>query len=111
MTKLKYIFITLPWFLLLVLVGFYIFRKDTILDFIGDPNKPLYDSIGKLHEEIVEVHIQLDNEHKKYDSLLAVDDHIEIKYHDKIKFIYSTASISDLDSIIRTALKAKQAKH
>lgn len=107
MRKFKKILIFLPWLLLLILAGFYIFRKETIVDFIGDPNKPLYDSINKLHDEIVEVHIQLDNEHKKYDSLLAVDDHIQIKYHDKIKFIYSTASISDLDSIIRAGYKSK----
>jgi hypothetical protein len=111
MSKYKYIIITLPWFLLFVAAFIIIFKKQELVSYLGDPNKPLYDSIDNLHKEIVDVHIELDNQHKKYDSLLGVDKGIIIKHDEKIKFIYSAASTSDLDSIIRTAIKAKQTKH
>lgn len=103
----KKIIILIPWLIILILAGLYIFRKDVIIDYVGDPNKPLYDSIAKIQEEKVELKAAYDVIAKQYDSLLSKDVDIKIKYHDKIKFIYSDASISELDSIIRSRNKGK----
>lgn len=107
MVKLKRILIILPWFLLLLTVAVCIYRKDLVQEYIGDPTKPLYDSIDKLHIEIKDIHTALDTKNKEYDSLLTVDKDIIIRYHDKLKIIYSTHSASDLDSIIRASIKGK----
>ena len=107
MDSIKKILVFVPWLIILILAGLYIFRKDVIIDYIGDPNKPLYDSIAKIQEEKVELKAAYDIKAKQYDSLLGKDVEIKIKYRDKIKFIYTDASISELDSIIRAGNKGK----
>lgn len=107
MDKFKKMLIFLPWLIIIILAGVYIFKKDVIVDYIEDPNQPLYDSIAKIQAEKVELKAAYDVKAKQYDSLLNKDVEIKIKYRDKIKFIYSDASISELDSIIRARNKGK----
>ena len=108
MKKIKFIFFSLPWVLLLILITILIYRKDLIQSYIGDPSKPLYDSIARLHDEVKVVHAKLDLKNKEYDSLLTIDKEIKYIHDEKIKFIYSTATTSDLDSFIRTGIKTKR---
>ena len=71
----------------------------------------LEDSIALLTKTINKSEIHQHILEEQYDSLLNLDPKIIIRTNEKIKFIYSTATPSELDSIIRTNWKTNLRYH
>lgn len=89
--------------IILILSAIIIFRKPTIIENSNDT--AWKDSVTLLHKEIEKSHLRQIELQKAYDSLSSIEPHIITRTNDKIKFIYSTATPNDLDSIIRSNWK------
>lgn len=90
--------------IIICLIAFIIFRKPEIIITSGK-EQLLEDSIALLTKTINKSEIHQHILEEQYDSLLNLDPKIIIRTNEKIKFIYSTATPSELDSIIRTNWK------
>lgn len=87
-------------------LAIYNFNKDKVIDnSINSKEIRLQDSIIRLNREITMSHLKQVLLEKQYDSLLTLDPHVITRTNEKIKFIYSTATPDQLDSIIRTTWK------
>lgn len=87
-------------------LAIYNFNKDKVIDnSINSKEIRLQDSIIRLNREITMSHLKQVLLEKQYDSLLTLDPHVITRTNEKIKFIYSTATPNQLDSIIRTTWK------
>ena len=73
--------------------------------------KRLRDSISVLQKEIEDSHIRQNKLQQAYDSMLNVEPKIIYETREKIKFVYTEATPSQLDSIIRTKSKRKHRYH
>ena len=103
MSKGVFIFLIL---IILILSGVIIFReKQPVIDV--DHEKALRDSISMLSAQIDSSHVKQARLKAQIDSLSSLETTVITKTHEKIKFIYSTATPADLDSIIRSAWKTK----
>lgn len=91
---------------IIVLLGVIYFRRPQVI-VSSDREQVLKDSIALLQTKIDSSHARQDRIQRAYDSLLSIDPIIISKTRDKIKFIYSTATPDELDSIIRTNWKTK----
>lgn len=89
--------------IIMILGAIIIFRKPETIQL--PPNEAWKDSVTMLHKEIKLGHIRQNKLKKSYDSLSSLEPRIITRTHDKIKFIYSTATPDDLDSIIRSNWK------
>lgn len=89
--------------IILILSAVIIFRKDVTP--VPPVNDAWKDSVAILHKEIELSHIKQAQLQTAYDSLSSLEPRVITRTHDKIKFIYSTATPDDLDSIIRTNWK------
>lgn len=69
------------------------------------------DSILKLKKKIDISHAVQDSLQREYDSLLSLDPQVITRTHDKIKFVYSTATPEQLDSVIRANWKTSSRYH
>jgi hypothetical protein len=107
MSKGVFIFLVL---IILILSGALLFR-DKQLSAALDYEKSLRDSISTLSAEIDSSHVRQAKLQSKIDSLSSVETKVITTTHDKINFIYSTATPSDLDSIIRSAWKVQSRYH
>ena len=92
--------------IIIILLAIIFFRKPQVIEVIGK-EQVLRDSISLLQRNLDSSHVRQDKLQKSFDSLLAIDPIIISKTRDKIKFIYSTATPDELDSIIRTNWKTK----
>lgn len=93
-------------FLILVtvcLVG-YIFWDHRTRPGTVESVQPLRDSIALIEKQRHDLELQVITKDKAYDSLKTIKQTIIIRYNDKIKFLY-TANPSELDSIIKSAIK------
>jgi len=90
----------------IAIVVMYNLNKDPIVTFSSD-EKRLRDSIFVLQKEIDASHIRQNKLQQGYDSMLNVEPTIIYNTREKIKFIYTDATPSQLDSIIRTKSKRK----
>lgn len=87
-------------------LAIYNFNKNKVIDnSINSKEIRLQDSIIRLNREITMSHLKQVLLEKQYDSLLTLDPHVITRTNEKIKFIYSTATPDQLDSIIRTTWK------
>ena len=103
MSKGVFIFLIL---IILILSGVIIFReKQPVIDV--DHEKALRDSISMLSAQIDSSHVKQARLKAQIDSLSSLETTVITKTHEKIKFIYSTATPAALDSIIRSAWKTK----
>lgn len=91
---------------ILVLAGILILREPKQV-IINDNEKILKDSIVLMQRQIDSSHVYQIKLQSSYDSLLNVEPQIRYKTNEKIKFIYSTASPAQLDSIIRANWKTQ----
>lgn len=92
--------------IIIILLAIIYFRKPQVIVELG-PKKVLEDSIAVLNARIDSSHVRQAKIQKAYDSLLSIDPVVISKTRDKIKFIYSTSSPDELDSIIRRTWKTK----
>jgi hypothetical protein len=92
--------------IIIILLAIIYFRKPQVI-VESDREKVLEDSIAVLNTRIDSSHVRQAKIQKAYDSLLSIDPIVISKTRDKIKFIYSTNSPDELDSIIRTNWKTK----
>ncbi len=67
--------------------------------------KALRDSIAYLQKRIDSSHVRQDKLERAYDSVCNLEPQIKYKTREKIKFIFSSATPDELDSIIRAAIK------
>ena len=96
--------------IIICLIAFIIFRKPEVIITSGK-EQLLEDSIALLTKTINKSEIHQHILEEQYDSLLNLDPKIIIRTNEKIKFIYSTATPSELDSIIRTNWKTNLRYH
>jgi len=87
----------------MILSGILIFRKPEIP--VTAPDESWKDTVANLHKQIELSHMRQAKLQNSYDSLSNLEPRVITRTHDKIKFIYSTATPDDLDSIIRTNWK------
>jgi len=92
--------------IIIILLAIIFFRKPQVIEVIGK-EQVLRDSLILLQRNIDSSHVRQEKLQKSFDSLLAIDPIVISKTRDKIKFIYSTATPDELDSIIRTNWKTK----
>lgn len=92
--------------IIIILLAIIFFRKPQVIEVTGK-EQVLRDSLILLQRNIDSSHVRQEKLQKSFDSLLAIDPIIISKTRDKIKFIYSTATPDELDSIIRTNWKTK----
>lgn len=92
--------------IILVLSGIVILREPKQV-IINDNEKILRDSIALMQREIDSSHVRQIKLQSSYDSLLNIEPEIRYRTNEKIKFIYSTASPAQLDSIIRANWKTQ----
>jgi hypothetical protein len=64
-------------------------------------------SIDSLQQEINLSRIKQSRLQKAYDSMKLIEPEVIYRTHEKVKFIYSDASTSELDSIIRSNWKTE----
>lgn len=102
--------ITILLIIIMILSGMIIFRNNQASEFT-DNTKALKDSISTLYKRIDSLHVRQAKLKAKIDSLSSIEATVITTTHDKIKFIYSTATPADLDSIIRSAWKTKSRYH
>lgn len=101
--KTSLIALSITLVIIIILSGIIIFKKPEIL--IAAPDESWKDTIANLHKEIKISHLRQTQLQNSYDSLSNLEPRVITRTHDKIKFIYSTATPDDLDSIIRTNWK------
>jgi hypothetical protein len=92
--------------IILVLAGVLILREPKQIT-NNDNEKVLRDSIALMQSQIDSSHVRQIKLQSSYDSLLNIEPEIRYRTNEKIKFIYSTATPSQLDSIIRTNWKTQ----
>lgn len=90
--------------LILILSAVIIFRKPQVV-VSSDKEKVLRDSLQLMQRQIDSSRVHQAKLQSSYDSLLTIDPQIQYRTREKIKFIFNTASPSELDSIIRTNWK------
>jgi hypothetical protein len=83
-----------------------LFRNNQVLDYMKT-EKDLKDSISALSVEIDSSHARQARLERQLTGLSTIETQVIIKTHDKINFIYSNATPSELDSIIRSTWKTK----
>jgi hypothetical protein len=81
--------------------------QEAVVSFSSEEQR-LLDSISILQKEIDASHIRQNKLQHGYDSMLNVEPIIINQTREKIKFIYTEATPSELDSIIRTKSKRKR---
>jgi hypothetical protein len=86
------------------LLGVIVFREPEMI-VKPDNEKVLRDSIALLQTTIDSSRFRQTRIQASYDSLLHLDPQILYRTHEKYKFIYSVATPTQLDSIIRTNWK------
>lgn len=91
--------------ILIIQQAIIVFRKPVVE--VSGQEKILLDSIKTLDKNLEMSRIRERRIQSQYDSLQAIEPHIITNTRDKVKFIYSTATPDELDSIIRTAWKTK----
>lgn len=94
----------------LAVIVMYNHNQKTTVSFSSE-EKRLRDSIAILQKEIDASHTRQNKLQHGYDSMLNVEPIIIHKTREKIKFIYTEATPSQLDSIIRTKSKRKHRYH
>lgn len=100
-TKTSNIFIWILLFIITVLVIAFIY-KDDIVPPSNDPRDQIRkDSLELLKRQIDSSHVRQEKLQHDIDSLSSLDLIIIYRTHEKIKFINTTATPSQLDSIIR----------
>jgi hypothetical protein len=92
--------------IIIILLAVIYFRKPDVT-IQSDRERVLQDSIAVLQTKIDSSHARQDRLQRSFDSLVAIDPIVISKTRDKIKFIFSTATPDELDSIIRTTWKTK----
>lgn len=90
--------------LVLILFAIIIFRKPTVI-VTSDREQVLQDSVKLLRSQRDSSLGRQAKIQNSFDSLMNLDPQIKYRTHEKIKFIFNTASPRDLDSIIRTNWK------
>lgn len=95
---------------ILTVMIMYAQNENATVSFTSE-EKRLRDSISILQKEIEASHIRQDKLQHDYDSMLHVEPQIIYETREKIKFVYTEASPSQLDSIIRTKSKRKHRYH
>jgi len=90
---------------ILILTAIIIFRKPDTITIDAGREKVLTDSLSLMSKEIEASHKRQDQIQHNYDSLLTLDPPVQYRSYEKIKFIYSGATTSQLDSIIRATWK------
>lgn len=95
---------------ILILLAFIIFRKPEII-VTSDKEKVLRDSLTLMQREVDSSHVRQARIQNSYDSLLGIEPEIKYRTNEKIKFIFNTASPTELDSIIRTNWKTNIRHH
>lgn len=103
MSKSIFIFLIL---IILILSAVLIFRTHKLTE-QDSHEKALRDSISMLSAQIDSSHVRQAKLQAKIDSLSSLETTVITRTHDKIKFIYSTATPDELDSIIRSTWKTK----
>jgi len=101
--KISLIALSVALVIIMILSGIIIFRKPEIQ--VAAPDESWKDTVANLHKQIELSHIRQAQLQNSYDSLSSLEPRVITRTHDKIKFIYSTATPDDLDSIIRTNWK------
>lgn len=91
--------------LLIVQQAIIIFRRPVIDT--DTQEKVLKDSIKTLDKYLEMSRARESRIQSQYDSLKSLEPHIITNTRDKVKFVYSTATPDELDSIIRTTWKTK----
>lgn len=92
--------------IIIILSSILIFRKSEVI--VTPNNEQIYkDSIILLQNLNQQSHIRQEKLQRAYDSLSSIEPIIIHKTRDKIEYIYTGASINDLDSIIRSTWKNK----
>ncbi len=94
--------------LLIFLLLVYIILKNPQLLYISDKEKELRDSIVLLRSNIDSSVVRQAKIQHQYDSLLLIEPGVIYSNHEKTKFIFNTASPTQLDSIIRAAWGIKR---
>ena len=90
-----------------LLLAFIIFRKEPPTMDLDNKVKVLEDSLAIMQKEIDLSHDRQYKLEKRNDSLSSLEPTIIYRTRDKIKFIYTDATIDELDSIIRASWKTK----
>lgn len=101
MTRGTFIFIAVLVLVIIAQTAVIIFRKDIFVD-TNDREEVLRDSIKVLQTRFDESLVRESKLESIIDSLNSLDAEVIIRNRDKIKFIYSTATPKQLDSIIRS---------
>lgn len=105
-TKTTYVIGTL--LILVFLLGSYIILKNPSVLYISDKEKELRDSLVLLQSNLDSSLVRQVKIQHQYDSLQAIEPGIIYRNHETTKFVFNTASPTQLDSIIRAAWGIKR---
>jgi cell envelope opacity-associated protein A len=106
MSKSNIIAYTSLLLIIIVLSAILIFRKPQIIE-ISNQEQIYKDSVLLLQKNIELSHIRQDSLQKAYDSLLTIEPQVINRTREKVHYILTDATPTELDSIIRTSWKTK----
>jgi len=106
MSRANIIAYSVLFLIIIVLSAILIFRKPEIIE-VSNQEQIYKDSVLLLQKNIELSHIRQDSIQKAYDSLLNIDPQVINRTREKIHYILTDATPTELDNIIRTNWKTK----
>lgn len=92
---------------IILALAIYIIVKKPEVVYIFDREKQLMDSLALINSRLDSSQKRVAAIQAQYDSLSNIEQEVIYNTREKIKFIYTTATPSQLDSIIRSAWKPR----